>query len=282
MSKRRMRVDPSVGEVVPPTQGPPAPTSWVDWYNHRATPEQQQQFDYGASVIDNGGVPFQKGGPEDAWVETWRLRQPAYFFNAIERYKTSDPSFWQALLNYRDTGGRAALFHPPKDYGPRPISEPHQTGPIEVVNPTMLVLHPGRYSYSDVTANGPAFRDWLDIVKKAVTVGQKQISSSVIPGGDPYYIDYEFTVTQDTAWPTIVNGQKLHGNPTWVPKGINIVTYWGQVTTSHPDWDAPGRLAAQAGDMVKGIATLAGVLALAYVVYTLKPAPPPPEPRRLS
>lgn len=246
--------------------GAPVPTppevkaTWVDWYNS-APGNVQATFDRAASVIDNGGSPYQKGGTYEAYVDNWH---------------SAGPEFYGALVNYRDTGGRRALFAvPAKDYGKRPISNAQKGGPIERVSPTMLALHPGRYSYTDVTSKGPAFRMWLQLVRVAVTVGQTQVSPSALPGGDPYYIDYEFLVSQDTAWPDAVNGEKLNGTPTWVPKGINIIDYWGQVTSSHPDWDAPGRAIDKATDIGKGVLTFAAMLALGYVVYALKPNPTP-------
>lgn len=265
----------------PPPPPPPAqPTvTWVEWYNTGSTPDQQSAFDRAASVIDNGGAPYRKGGDYENYVENWRSQGPA---------------FYNALVNYRDTGGRRALFAvPPKDYGPRPISVVRQGGPIEALSADMLVLHPGRYTYTDVTANGPAFRAWLAIVREGVTVGQTQLSATAcsicnvaegLPAGMPYYIDYEFTVAKDTAWPTTVNGAKLNGTPTWLPMSINIVDYWGQVTTSKPDWDAPGRILAKAADAAesagKGVLVTAALLAAAYLVFALKPSPPPPPPPR--
>lgn len=253
--------------------------TWVEWYNTGATPDQQNAFDRAASVIDNGGGAYQKGGSNANYVENWRSQGPA---------------FYGAIVNYRDTGGRRALFAvPAKDYGPRPISVVKQGGPIEALSADMLVLHPGRYTYTDVTANGPAFRDWVGLVKEGVTIGQTQLSAAAcsscslaegLPPNMPYYIDYEFTVAKDTAWPTAVNGNKLHGTPTWLPMSINIVDYWGQVTTSKPDWDAPGRALAKAGDAAesagKGILVAISLAAAAYLVYALKPSPPPPPPSR--
>lgn len=254
-----------VGEVVPPTVGPPAPPppmSWLDWYNGHATPDQQSAFDRAASVIDNGGVPYKKGGSQEMYVENW---------------KSQGPDFYNALVNYRDTGGRRALFAvPPKNYGGKPISTVNPGGPIEKAGAGMLVLHPGRYTYSDVTANGPAFRQWLAIVKSSVTLGQIQVSQAAL-GGDPYYIDYEFLVDKDTAWPDAVAGQKLHGTPTWVPEGINIVTYWGQVTKSTPDWEAPGRALDRATQIAEGVGTILAFAALGYVLLSLRPSPPPPR-----
>lgn len=281
--------EPVQAAEVPPMGPPPPPpveaneptlvetlATWVHWYNTGATPDQQNAFDRAASVIDNGGTAYQRGGPNANYVENWR---------------SQGPDFYAALVNYRDTGGRRALFAvPAKDYGPRPISVVKQGGPIEALASNMLVLHPGRYTYTDVTANGPAFRDWLGIVREAVTVGQTQVSAAVcnmcsmaegLPAGAPYYVDYEFTVSKDTAWPTAVAGAPLHGTPTWLPMTINIVSYWGQVTTSKPDWGAPGRAIDQAASAAasagKGLLMATGLLAAAYLVFALKPAPPPPS-----
>jgi hypothetical protein len=258
--RKRRPVIGQAAEVVPPTQGPPAPNySWVDWYN-AATAEEQRDFDRAGSVIDNGGAPYQKGGKFENYVENWRSK---------------GAPFYQALVNYRDTGGRKALFAvPPKDYGPRPISTAKQGGPIERQASNMLVLHPGKYTYTDVTQNGPAFRQWLAIVKSAVTVGQTQIATAVL-AGDPYYVDYEFLVSQDTAWPDAVNGNRLQGTPTWLPTSINIIDYWGQVTKSSPDWGWPGRQLDAAGGILKGVGTVAAFLAMAYVMYNLRPNPTP-------
>jgi hypothetical protein len=257
----------AVGEVVPPTVGPPAPASkatWADWYN-AASPEDQSAFDRAASVIDNGGAPYQKGGTYESYVDNWKSRGPA---------------FYAAIVNYRDTGGRVAFFSvPPKDYGTRPISAAAKGGPIEPWATNMLVLHPGRYTYSDVMANGPAFRSWLGIVTqkqagkvlRPVTVGQVQTSPSVLPGGDPYYVDYEFMVAEDTAWPDNIQGQKLMGTPTWLPPSINIVDYWGQVTKSKPDWLAPARALDKALDFGTTIGTIALAAGIGYVVLSLRP-----------
>lgn len=260
-----------VGETPPPPAPPPAPAAtpvtWIDWYNH-ASADDQAWFDRAASVIDNGGAPYQRGGSQEAYVENWKSR---------------GADFYNAIVNYRDTGGRKGLFAvPPKDYGTKPVSTEGSAGPIERLGPGLAILHPGRYTYSDVTSNGPAFRQWLTAMRQpavghvqgSVALGQTQASTAVL-GGDPYYVDYEFIVLTDTPWPDQVNGQPLHGLPTWLPTAINIVDYWGQVTTSHPDWGAPLRAAQEAAghaaDMVKQIATLAAILGTVYVVYSLRP-----------
>lgn len=261
----------------PPPPPPPVQTiaTWVQWYNNGATADQQNAFDRAASVIDNGGAPYRKGGDYENYVENWR---------------SQGQGFYDALVNYRDTGGRRALFAvPPKDYGSRPISVFSQGGPIERVDTNMLILHPGRYTYTDVTANGPGFMKWLQATRDSVTVGQTQVSASAcnmcnqadgMPLGAPYYTDYEFTVSKDTGWPDVVFGSKLMGTPTWLPMSINIVDYWGQVTKSAPDWDAPGRALRKAADAAesagKGILVTAALVATAYLVYALKPSPPPP------
>lgn len=253
----------AVGAVVPSTEGPPAPPApptkgWLEWYNGAAL-DDQQAFDRAASVIDNGGVPYQKGGSQEQYVENWRSR---------------GPEFYSALVNYRDTGGRRALFaQPEKDYGARPISMVAKGGPIEQVAQAMWMLHPGRYTYTDVTDNGPAFENWLRITQaKSVSVGQTQVSPSTNPFGKPYYTDVEFMVSADTPWPAEVNGQKLNGFPTWLPKKINIVDYWGQVTKYQPDWLAPFRGLDTAADLAKSIGTLAAIIGIAYVVHTLAPS----------
>lgn len=247
---------PATTAITVPVSTTPVAT-WVSWYNTTATPDQQTTFDRAASVIDNGGSLYAKGGTYANYVENY-VNTPVY----------------APIVNYRDTGGRAALFAtPPKVYGQTPISIAKSGGPIEKT-PTGYVLHPGRYSYTATWDNVPTFSAWVSSQpKNQVVIGQTQLSPAVLPGGDPYYEDFEITILKDTPWPLSVNGAPLPGVPSWVPKGINIIDYWGQVTSSHPDWGWVPNTADELENAIKGLTILGVVIGGAYILSQLRPAP---------
>jgi len=202
-----------------------------------------------------------------------------------------NPSVYPALLNYRDTGGRRALFAKNTvAYSDKPISTVKAGGPMELTSGG-IVLHPGRYTYSDVmTDQNPKvgqFKIWLDaaIRDKKVQVLRTQVSEGLLSGpmvfnasearyiSPPYYMDYELLVAVDTVW-----SDSLLGNPTWIPGTVDVKSYWGKPTPpAGPDFDALRRAGAGLLHFGEGLATLAAILGLGYVLMVVanasKPSP---------
>lgn len=230
---------------------------WLTWYNTQASASEQKEFDRIASLIDNKSSEI--------------LSSPGGLQGYLDRgYSRS--SLYHPLLSYQSSGGRRALFSPPKDYGSKPISVAREGGPIEVT-PIGVVLHPGRYTYSAVNKDMAAFERWVSVQKKNdVTIGQRQVSDGTIPVvGTPEYQDYEFTVTTDVLWPASIDGAPLPGLPTWVPPGVNIVDYWGKITTSAPDWDWLDQREKEVEELVKGILVVGALVGTAWLLSTLRP-----------
>jgi hypothetical protein len=187
--------------------------TWVAWYNSHG--DEQNSFDEAAAALDDTSTtPEQKQHYID-------------FFGGSDDEK-------EALRNYVATGGRAALFAAPaKNYGTTPIAVIKPSGPIESA-PNGVTLHPGTYTYSNITQTGEGFDAWVQSNTKTVKNTVVQTSVSVLPGGASYYTDNLFVVYQDTLWPS-----NLKGLPTWLPPGTDPVKYWGKVTPpAPPDWGA--------------------------------------------
>lgn len=247
----------------PPTIGTSLVVTWVEWYNKAATASQQEKFDRVTKEIDEAGLEGLPGGSKAGIIDTYRF---------------SEPSLYPALLNYRDTGGRRALFAKNvTDYGPNPIAKPREGGPLEEVN-GQIILRPGRYTYSDPVKGNPAagrFREWLtaQIRERKAQPLRTQVSETVfgdiIPGitavADPYYIDVEFLVAVDLPWPKTVPGL-----PTWLPMGKDVQSYWGPPTPhAPPDIDALRRFGQGVVGAIENIATLAVVLGIGYLLMLI-------------
>lgn len=229
--------------------------TWIDWYNTSATLPQQEMFDGITKKIDAAGKEGLPGGSESGLIDDYRFTYP---------------TIYPALLNYRDTGGRRALFaEQTKVYDTKPIAIPKDGGPIEMKDRN-IVLHPGRYTYSD-PAQTPIFKQWLDFVTKdrSVQVLRTQVSeSSVSSILSPYYTDYEFLVAKDILW-----NPSIPGNPTWLPPGQDVESYWGKPTPNAvPDWGAPGRISHEIFDFGTQLSTLAVLIGVGYLL--MKFAPP--------
>ena len=254
--------------------------TWVDWYNTSAGPDGQAVFDDVTKRMDAKGLDALPGGP-DAGM--------------IDQYRFTYPNIYPALLNYRDTGGRRALFAKNTiAYSDKPISTPKPDGPMVNVNGS-IVLHPGRYTYSDVMRDSPGildpagptstkktaglFKIWLDaaIRDRKVQVLRTQVSEGLLSGpmvfnapearylSTPYYMDYEFLVAVDTVW-----GSSLLGNPTWIPGTEDIQRYWGKpAQPSGPDFDAIRRAGKGLLGFGENIVTIAVVLGIGYVFMAL-------------
>jgi hypothetical protein len=223
--------------------------TWVDWYNTSATLPQQEMFDSVTKKIDAAGKEGLPGGSQA---------------DIIDQYRFTYPSIYPALENYRDTGGRRALFATEtKVYDDHPIAKPKPGGPIEMIGPNM-VLHPGRFTYSD-PAQSPIFKQWLDFVTKdrSVQVLRTQVSESALSSIlSPYYTDYEFLVAKDVLW-----NPSIPGNPTWLPPDEDVQSYWGKPTgPAQPDWDALRRAGQWSLDFGKQITTLAVLLGVGYLL----------------
>lgn len=232
--------------------------TWVDWYNINADPAQQEKFDDVTKRIDALGEDALPGGSSA---------------NIIDSYKYTDPSIYPALENYRDTGGRRALFaKSTKAYADKPIAVAAPNGPMEVVNGN-ITLHPGRYTFSDAMYENPKagfFKNWLDSVTrdKRAQVLRTQVSEGLLANvpilsvvSRPYYMDYEFLVATDVTW-----NPDIPGIPTWLPGGIDVQGYWGKPT---PSAQADPTALKEAGqgllDFGKSLATIAVLLGVGYV-----------------
>jgi hypothetical protein len=231
-------------------QGPVV--TWVDWYNTHA--DEQGTFDKDSAALDDPSTtPEQKQNYID-------------FFGGSDGEKA-------ALQNYVATGGRAALFaKPAKNYGTKPIAVVKPAGPIEAA-PGGVTLHPGTYTYSNVTQTGEGFDEWVKNNAKTVKNTVVQASASVLPGGPSYYTDNLLIVYQDTLWPA-----NLNGLPTWLPPGTDPVKYWGKVTPpAGPNWNAiiPPKEPFQWGAVAFAVAV--AVVGGALIVYYVPRRPPPPK-----
>lgn len=234
--------------------------TWIDWYNTSATTPQQETFDNVTKQIDAAGKEALPGGSKA---------------DLIDQYRLTYPSIYPALLNYRDTGGRRALFaEKTKIYDDKPISNPKDGGPIEVKDKN-VILHPGRFTYSD-PAESPIFGQWLDFVTKdrSVQVLRTQISEGLLSGvplasvlSTPYYTDYEFLVAKDILW-----NPSIPGLPTWLPPGQDVQDYWGKPTPkAKPDWDALSRGGQNLFDFSKQLTTLAVLLGVGFLLMRYAP-----------
>src|SRR5574337_790905 len=186
--------------------------TWVGWYNAASAYDQTKVDEDVAALEEGSSTPEQKQNYIDVFGGS-----------AGEK---------DALRNYLATGGRAALFaKPAKNYGPQPIAVVKPQGPIEAVPNTSggVTLHHGTYTYSNVTATGAGFDEWVRNNANTVSNTVVQSSASVLPGGPSYYSDNLFVVYQDTFWPA-----SLSGLPTWLPPGTDPVKYWGKVTPPAP------------------------------------------------
>lgn len=254
---------PSYQQILDATWGDKtwAYADWREWYNKGASAAEQEKFDRIAKVLDAGGADYMQGGKEQTYIEQW---------------KYTDPTVYRALVSYRDTGGRRALFSAiTPNYGPEPISTIKAGGPLEKNAAGDLILHPGRYTYSAIAANDPAFRLWLDEATKArkatllLTQATEEPSYLAMLYGmhsDALFIDYEFLVAADLKWDT-----RLPGHPTWLPHGVHVEQYWGKPTPhAKPNLDAlkeaAAAAAAAAASAFQGLATLAVLGGLVYVV----------------
>ena len=258
--------------------------TWISWYNTVATNRDRDDFDRVATKIDEAGLEAMPGGSEDG---------------LIEPYRWTHPNIYRPLLNYRDTGGRKAhrakteeLWDPPSaHYGDKPIWRPQEDGPIEPTPSGGIILHPGRYTYSNAMYDTDMahehkpefFPRWLDAAIKAgkVTVLRTQVTERVL--GDipilnifstPYHRDYEFLVGEDIAWDT-----SIPGFATWLPEGADVQSYWGKPTGHSGPRIEPLKEGAEGlAAMLQKLFTLGVVLGAGYVVIQLaksgrKPAP---------
>lgn len=230
-------------------------TTWVDWYNTVATARDQERFDAIAREIDQAGLEALPGGSYAGIPETYRV---------------SSPEIYQALVNYRDTGGRRALFaQKATNYGNHAISVIREGGPIEKID-GRVILHPGRYTYTDPVQNNPAagrFREWLKAMirdRKAQPI-RTQVSDSILSGlgiVSPYYIDVEFLVAVDLEWPG-----SLPGLPTWLPAGEDVQSYWGKPSKSvPPDVADLADFWKKLKQTLENIATIAALLGIGYLL----------------
>jgi hypothetical protein len=209
--------------------------TWIDWYNNVAQGRDRDDFDRAAARIDELGVEALPGGSQD---------------DIVESYRYTHPNIYKALINYRDTGGRASWRAEADElqgktpaamqYSDQPIAQVQEGGPIEQKGEG-VVLHPGRYTYSNVLYDTKlvdhrpdAFPQWLDAAVQAnkAQVIRTQVTEGIL--GDvpvlnifstPYHRDYEFLVVEDLPWNTAI-----HGFPTWLPKGADVQSYWGKPT----------------------------------------------------
>jgi hypothetical protein len=242
--------------------------TWVDWYNSAATPEQQETFDRITKQIDSAGLEGLPGGAQSSLIES---------------YRSTNPAIYPALANYRDSGGRRALFAKyASNYGEKPISKVTEDGPIvevesETEEPPRVVLRPGRYTYTDPVENNPSaglFRAWLEeqIKARRAQALRTQVSEGVLQDlpivsliSSPYYIDYEFLIATDVDWPTSVPGL-----PTWLPSNQDVQSYWGKPTGhAPPDIAALARLGQGAADLVQNILTVAVLLGVGYLLMAI-------------
>lgn len=229
--------------------------TWVAWYN--ANGDQQDSFDEATKALDDTTTtPQQKQNYID-------------FFGGSADAKA-------ALQNYVATGGRKALFAAPaKNYGSVPIAVAKPSGPIEQApgaTPGNVTLHPGTYTYSNVTKNGEGFDEWVQANAKTVKNTVVQTSASALPGGASYYTDNLLIVYQDTLWPS-----SLSGLPTWLPPGTDPIAYWGKVTPpAPPDWDIfphPETISKVVIAAVVTAVVVGGVLLIYYHPRTPDPSP---------
>lgn len=237
--------------------------TWVAWYNSHG--DDQSSFDEAAAALDTTVAPGIEQTPEQKQ-------------NYIDFFGGSDDEK-AALRNYVATGGRAALFaKPAKNYGTTPIAvvKPSGTGPITSA-PGGVTLHPGTYTYSNVTGTGEGFDEWVQANAKTVKNTVVQTSASVLPGGVSYYTDNLLVVYQDTLWPS-----SLTGLPTWLPPGTDPVKYWGKVTPpAKPDFSwIPSPQESLNWALIAGAVAVV-VVGGGLVVYYLpkRSALPPPQTR---
>jgi hypothetical protein len=258
-----VQVAPTEQQVFTAWDGSPWPWgTWTNWYNKGATSAQQDLFDRVTKVLDAGGIDYMQGGANRNYIDRWQY---------------TDPDVYKALVIYRDTGGRRALFArlTPGSavYGTKPISVIRPGGPIEK-DAGRVVLHPGRYTYSAIAAQGSGFKSWLDaaIASRSAQLLRTQASEEPswlaslfkVPSA-PIYIDYEFLVAADLPWDT-----SLLGNPAWLPETDDVVKYWGKPTPhAAPSLDALREAAEAAKGALKGLASLALLGAGGYVLFLL-------------
>lgn len=254
-----VQVLPTGAQVSESWDGKPWPwTSWVDWYNQGASSTEQERFDRITKVLDAGGSEYMQGGAQQDYIERWRF---------------TDPNVYKALVLYRDSGGRRALFAKETgDYGDKPIAVVKPDGPIVKNASSEVILHPGRYTYSAVQSQGQAFKTWLDraVAARSAQVLRTQASEEASWLASLYgmhsavlYIDYEFLVASDLVW-----DPSIPGLPSWLPKGTDVTAYWGKPTPhATPSIEELKKLAEGAGDVLKGLASLAAFGALGYLFF---------------
>jgi hypothetical protein len=135
------------------------------------------------------------------------------------------------------------------DFGDSPISVVRDGGPIYKTPDGIVMLSPGRYTYSNVylqstttgspwavtidTAvempNAQAFPIWLETFSAFVKVLRKASEHTatmweVIDPPKLIYTDYEFQVEEPIPW-----AKTIPGLPTWLPSGVDMVAdYWGR------------------------------------------------------
>jgi len=238
-----------------PHAPPPPPLTWSEWYNTKASEREQTAFDRAAASIDAGAEDDRKLRGETPFVEALR-----------------GTVLYLPLLDYVKTGGRLAMFFQGKRvYAKTPLSGIRSGGPVERLA-DVVVLHPGLYSYTDVTRNGDAFQKWLTDHAGTVTVLRENPSEVVIID-KPYFTNYALLVGRDTAWePDLAT----YGSPTWLPPGTGLLAYWKN-TDPAPSSDLAGIVAALkegaegVSSAAKTAMTVITVLGAAYLVHELKP-----------
>jgi hypothetical protein len=242
------------------TTPPPAFASWVDWYNKSATADQQNLFDRVTRVLDAGGADYMQGGSNANYIDKWRF---------------TEPEVYQALVLYRDSGGRRALFAAETpSYGDKPIAAVTPNGPIVKNAQEQIILRPGRYTYSAVQAQGNAFFLWLSAATAARnaqvlrTQASEEASWAASLYGaheDAIYIDYEFLVAAELPW-----DPNIPGLPAWLPKGTDVTSYWGKPSPhAAPNLDALREAAEAAKGALKGLTSMLLLGGAGYLFFLL-------------
>jgi len=262
-----LQLSPTSSQITEALDGKVWPwTSWVEWYNRGATSVQQEKFDRITKVLDSGGAEYMQGGGQQDYIDAWRF---------------TEPDIYKALVYYRDTGGRRALFaKETPSYGDKPISAVKPDGPITKNSAGQIILHPGRYTYSAVQAQGQAFHDWLyrNVAARDAQILKTQASEEAswlaslygmsptsVLGPGILYIDYEFLIAKDLVWDT-----SIHGLPSWLPKNVDVTSYWGKPTPhAKPSIEELKKLAEGATDALKGLASIAALGVVGYLLFLL-------------
>ena len=250
-------------------------TDWVTWYNTGATPVEQEKFDRISKVLDAGGSDYMQGGPNAAYIENWQF---------------TEPNVYKALVLYRDSGGRRALFaSKTPDYGDNPISVVKLNGPITRGADGTVTIHPGRYTYSTPqpvnvsdlvkfdllgSIDKTPFKQWLDaavtartaqVLTAQATEDPSHLASWLTLHSAPLFIDYEFLVATDIPW-----NSDIIGLPSWLPRGVGVEKYWGKPTPhAKPNLDALREAAERVKHVLEDFTTAAVVIGIGYLLMLI-------------